>query len=245
MTITMPGPAMGLQLAAPSKNQVFISHSRHDEEGATFLLHAFNGSKFSPFFYSVRHPDPPHARPIRDSIRGSAALFVLLSEHVRDRDYTRAWVGYEVGVASAAESIPVVVVEPENSRIDIQVPGATHYVQRPTSAIGGLPKIWEFVAETACHLEPSKRAESDGTLGDNVLTFLYNASTADKDASGNFTRVTCKRDHCRATFWAPSRLYDSARLPCPSCRTPNASFMVGLQELSHSLGKGPAALPKK
>jgi hypothetical protein len=220
------------------RDWIFVCHSRRDDEGRLFLhdLLSLAHSQFRPDFYSLDHPVAPHAEPVRDRIRRASALFVLLSAHMLKIPHTRSWVGYEVGIA-AELNLPVVVFEPKDSHVDLPVPGATHYLQRPASAAGLLGGAWKVVVETACHLEPTERMEFTEKWSDNILAFLYNASTGDLDSTGAFHRATCRYTDCRSRFYVPEELYQSESFPCPCCRTEVQSFRVGLMELSDKLAE--------
>jgi len=210
-----------------------VAHSQHDLEGQTFLLHVFNQetSLFRPYFYSADNPEPPHAEKVRDWIRRSKAIIVLLSEPMLDRAHTRAWVGYEVGIASQLQ-LPVVVVEPTNTVVDLPVPGANLYLQRPATATEGLEPVWKVLAETAGHLSPAKEEERVGQFWPDLLAALYNFGMAERDESGLFHWVTCDFKGCRSRFFVPVDLYESKRHPCPSCRTENKSWHVDVMELA-------------
>ena len=75
---------------------------------------------------------PPHAKTLLEAIKGSSALFVLLSKPM-EKEFTRSWVGYEVGLAAALNK-NVWVFEPissSNDFIDVLVPYLTGYIQYP------------------------------------------------------------------------------------------------------------------
>ena len=227
-----------LQPASPAPparetSWVFVTHSRADTEGQAFLFHLFNQptSRFRPYFYSADRPSPPHAEPIRTKIREANALFVLLSEPMVKNPYTKAWVGYEVGIASE-RNLPVVVVDPESSPVDLPVPGSTVYLQRPDKATGGWSELWKVVAETACHLVPSNPEKFPGTFWGDFLALMYNMAVSDQDSTGQFHRIACGYEHCRSRFYVPETLYQLKPVPCPSCRKPTASTRVQLTEFA-------------
>jgi hypothetical protein len=214
-----------------SERRIFVSHSRDDVEGRLFVHDLFLKSGFAPDFYPLENKGPPHAEPIRDRIREATSVFVLLSPPMAERRHTRAWVGYEVGIA-AERGLPVVVIEPEGGHVNLPVPGATHYLRRPQSALGGLSPAWRHIAKTGGLLVDREWSADAETLGEKVLEFLYNAATADKDTSGLFTRAICEFKDCRSRFYVPDSLFGSDRVPCPSCRTEVASLRVQLAEMT-------------
>lgn len=229
-------------MATSDRPTVFVSHSQHDEEGQLFLLHVFSlpESQFRPHFYSIK-PVKPHAKSIRDWIRRSEALFFLLSEKMVDpknSDYTRAWVGYEVGIASE-RGLPVVVIEPRGRTVNLPVPGATHYLRRPLAAQESLGKEWIEVASTACSFSgpieqgpPIKgltipRRKGDPAPGEVVgYVRLDTLDIIDNlpfmrltEGDGLFHRIVCPDARCRATFLVPDSIYGwDESYPCPTCR---------------------------
>ena len=143
--------------------------------------------------------------------------------------HTRAWVGYEVGIASE-RNLPVVVIEPEAKRVELPVPGATVYLQRPKTAVAATGTEWRVLCETGGDLKPHEWEESDGTFWGGILTFLGNAALSSGDSTGAFYSVGCENAHCRARFFAPQSLHTAKRHPCPSCRLEVAHWRVGLNE---------------
>lgn len=228
------------------KPRVFISHSRHDDQGRLFVSDLFRGSGFEPDFYPLENKGPPHAEQIRNRIRLSTSIFVVLSDLMlgENRKHTRAWVGYEVGIATE-RNMPVVVVEPEGVKIDLPVPGATHYIRRPRNALDGLSAAWKHLAKTAGLLVESESSWDAETPGEKILEFLYNVATADFDTSGLFKRAKCEYTDCLSRFYVPDGLFGSARIPCPSCRTEVASFRVKMLELSKAAERAAVGGEKK
>jgi hypothetical protein len=221
-------------MSIPAQKPVFVSHSQHDAEGQLFLHNVFNQptSKFRPLFYSVEGPKPPHAESIRSQIRSSVALFVLLSSPMTKSDYTRSWIGFEVGIA-AERNLPVVVIEPDvNPAVNLPVPGTTHYIRRPkTAASIGVP-LWRTVAETACQPQEREELPYTGKLGPDILAGLANMFMDGVDGTGEFHRTTCHNDGCRSSFWVPMSLYTYGRFPCPVCRNDTASLVAQLTEMA-------------
>jgi hypothetical protein len=206
-----------------------------------FLSEVFDlpESGFRPHFYSLQ-PSPPHARAIRDWIRRSEALFFLLSDDMLDpahSNYTRAWVGFEVGVASE-RGISVVVIEPSDHPVNLPVPGATHYLRRPPVTEEDMNTEWKAVASSGCSLyadilqgedipgltprrkwwgpKPSEfvgRMKFD-SLRDLDLPPLVEAI----ESMGTFLRVVCGDPKCRATFLVARSGCRTRGFPCPTCR---------------------------
>jgi hypothetical protein len=214
--------------------KVFVSHSKDDLEGQHFIQSVFDleESRFRPTFYTIIGVKPPHAQSLRDHIRGSKALFVLLSKKM-EGSWTRSWVGFEVGIAMQ-QGIPIIAVELENSTpVGVPVPGVTHYAtrsERPRALAG---TFWSAVARTAC-IEPPKvpRQPREGFWGP-VFDFMEFISENEFAVEGRFQKSTCKHDDCKAEFFTPKDLHDS-KFYCPVCRRLTWGLTVQLMELAES-----------
>lgn len=222
--------------SATSSPRVFVSHSSRDREGRLFVHDLFDGSRFRPDFYPVRNDGPPHARPIAGRIASSASLFLLLSKDLASRTHTRAWVGFEVGIATAHD-IPVVVVEPDGQQIDLPIPGATHYIRRPKELRMPLSPEWVKLLTTGGMLKESEPTSRETTLGGRILEALSNAAASGYDVTHLFKKAVCEAPNCRSPFWVPDSIFGSQRVPCPTCRHLNASFRVSLLELAEDVQK--------
>lgn len=108
--------------------QVFISHSKEDDVGRAFFDRFFGScDQHKGFWYSWEGPQPPHSIKLRDEIKKSKSIFVILSKGM-ETPHTRIWIGYEVGLAAALEK-KVWIFEPENQNIDVPVPFVTGYIK--------------------------------------------------------------------------------------------------------------------
>lgn len=222
---------------ADKRPPVFISHSQEDKEGQLFIHHllAREGAEFRPVFYSADKPRAPHADPIRLAIREARAVWVLLSPPMVERSHTRAWVGYEVGIA-CERGIPVVVIEPATTPVDLPVPGATVYLQRPALIGDATGQEWVELIRTGGKLEPYKWEEPETEKwGDKILTFLGNAALSSGDSTGAFYNVRCDFEGCRAGFFASASLHRSKRHPCPSCRREVVHWLLRFREETEKL----------
>jgi hypothetical protein len=180
--------------------QVFVSHSRKDQDGIEFLRSLFGSVPHEARFYSWDSPRPPHAETIRDRIEKSESLFVLLSPHL-DRAGTRDWVTWEVGVAIGArkkvwalEKLIGVSGGPlmlGNRMVDLPVPGLTGYLERPSrlSTLQTEP-YYSLVANAGTKIPVAP----DGT---------------------QLREITCPKDNCLATFRA---FWKGRIIACPVCR---------------------------
>lgn len=108
---------------------IFVSHSRRDKDIIHFFLEAFAGTKVKPHLEELEKEPPTGvtAEIIEQDIQMSNAVFVLLSENVQNRKYTRDWVSWECGTAKNKD---IWVFEPFESlgKIRVIVPRFNHYV---------------------------------------------------------------------------------------------------------------------
>jgi hypothetical protein len=213
------------------RRPVFVSHSRTDVEGQAFLGHVYNlpGSIYRPVFYSILGPVAPHAKSIIEHLEDAAALVVLLSRDMVARSHTRAWVGFEVGVA-AHRAVPVIVVEPiEGAPFDLPVPGVTHYIRRAKTAEGIAKTAWADLAKES--YDPVEDEPWDATgerAGTRFMAWLYNLSLTTRSVGGKFTIFVCTNGECRARYFVENSIL-SGVFHCPSCRRQTATPMVGVQ----------------
>lgn len=218
-------------MANSERPRVFISNSRLDKEGHLFIhkLFGISGVGFEPYFYSDWGHSAPHAERIRDEIQKSVALIVLLSGKMQANKHTRSWVPYEVGIASSL-GLAIIVIESSKRAVNLPVPGATHYLQRPPAWDGSNRSMWTVLAKTAGKLTPREPGGYGEGFWSNVLTGLSNLATQDQDETGEFVVADCTAENCRTKFWVPMSIRQAKRHPCPACRQPNAGFLVSLQE---------------
>jgi hypothetical protein len=177
--------------------QVFVSHSDRDENGKEFLGALFRSVEHQAHFYAWEGPKAPHAETLRLRVEGSDSLFVLLSPYL-ERDYTAAWVSFEVGLAVALGK-PVWVLDRllgtgRAEKTKVPIPGSTGYIERP----GDLKEL-----ETEPYYSLVAGAGLKTPIGPDRRPIR---------------QVSCLNDECRATFyafWQPPYLF------CPVCRTSN------------------------
>ena len=222
---------------ADKRPPVFVSHSRDDKEGQLFIHHllAREGAEVRPIFYSADKPKSPHADPIRSAIREATAVWVLLSPQMIERSHTRAWVWYEVGIA-CERGIPVVVIEPATTCVDLPAPGSTVYLQRPSLIGDATGREWAELIRNAGKLEPYTWEKPETQKwGDMILTFLGDAAKASKDSTGAFYNVRCDFEGCRAGFFASASLHTSKGHPCPSCRREVVHWLLEFREETEKL----------
>jgi len=108
--------------------QIFISHSKKDEDIIGLFLRAFAGTKVKPLLeeFEAEPPTGVNATKIKQDIDTSNAVFVLLSTHVESLRHTRDWINWECGVA---RNKPIWVFEPASTlgKVSVAVPSFSHY----------------------------------------------------------------------------------------------------------------------
>jgi hypothetical protein len=109
--------------------QIFISHSRRDEQTKSFFYSAFSGTAVLPIW--MEYEDAPTSsidEIIERKLQASSAVFFLLSETVERIPFTRDWVLWENGKITNKD---IWVFESEESlgRINVVLPRFHHYVR--------------------------------------------------------------------------------------------------------------------
>lgn len=110
-------------------SQVFISHSRRDEQTKNFFYRAFSGTAVLPIWMEYEKPPTSSIdEAIERKIQVSSAVFFLLSEAVERIPFTRDWVLWENGKITNKD---IWVFEPEETlgRINMVLPHFHHYVR--------------------------------------------------------------------------------------------------------------------
>jgi hypothetical protein len=78
----------------------------------------------------------PNWQWIKDEIKESKALFLLLSRNITRKKQTQNWVSFEIGLASMC--IPSIVFEFEEEKVYFPIPYLSHYFDQPFSKKTGL-----------------------------------------------------------------------------------------------------------
>ncbi|MGA2712450.1 MAG: TIR domain-containing protein [Bryobacteraceae bacterium] len=111
--------------------QIFVSHSSKDEASRTLLSKAFASTNVRAIFeeFDAIEKGPADAARIRDNIRQSNAVFVVLGKNVETLQHTRDWVCHEVGIAAETNK-DIWVLEPitEANDLSVVIPQFRHYV---------------------------------------------------------------------------------------------------------------------
>lgn len=220
-------------LVATGLPWIFVSHYREDHEGKAFLSTLIsNHQKFRLHWYSIEKKALPHAKSIRDKIRESAALFVMLSKEMQTNGFTRSWVGYEVGIAEE-RNIPIVVIEcAECKPVEVPVPGATAYLARTHRLKSSDTPPWSKLADTAAIPEPTPEQKSTGSIWIDLLAALAQGFQQIYDPTF-LSQTTCSNAECKAPFACyPTVFY--TQIPCPVCRTRTGNPAMTILQAIHA-----------
>jgi hypothetical protein len=170
---------------------VFMTHAKDDKSGSDFFDHPFASSNVQANWYPYTGGRTyPHIFGIRSAIEASSSLFVVLSKEMETKAHTRSWVSYEAGIAVGMNR-PVWVFEPVGQRIDIPVPGAWGYLQRPPETATAMTFPFERIV---------KSAGTEYPMADSEVWF----------------QGVCGRVDCRERFVA--HVLDPSSARCPTCR---------------------------
>lgn len=116
-------------------DQIFISHSHKDEQIVQYFVDKFDDTGVKPVrmeFEKWSRKGKPNWLWIRDEIKESKALFLLLSKNIIEKQQTQNWVSFEIGVASMCVApVPVFVFEEE--RVQFPIPYLSHYFDQSFS----------------------------------------------------------------------------------------------------------------
>jgi hypothetical protein len=171
-----------------------MAHSRDDEDGRSFFDHLFAAAGVRAYWYPFPEGRTyPHWKGILKSITEAASLFVVLSKPMESKPHTRSWVSFEAGIAKGLGR-PIWVFEDVRETVDIPVPGAAGYLQRPTKATTLKTEVFEELVTSAGTEPPPFR-------GGEV-----------------WFKGACQNAECREEFMA--YVLDPKTARCPACRRP-------------------------
>ncbi|MFC2001270.1 hypothetical protein ACFLUZ_02060 [Chloroflexota bacterium] len=122
---------------------VFISHSK-DDPNLGFFQRVFAALPIESIWMELEDIKPPPYISIIENVNRSDALFVLISEHLLDKQHTNNWVSFEVGLAanrekvsetgltaSSSHGLDVYVFESIDQHTPFAVPYFTHFMRYP------------------------------------------------------------------------------------------------------------------
>ncbi len=107
--------------------QIFVSHSKYDEEMVASFDRVFARTGVKSVCMEFEKMNSPEWKAIRDAVSFSTATFVLLGQNVNRSIYTQNWVAFEVGLACAMDK-KVWVFEQTSSNVNFPIPYVTDYM---------------------------------------------------------------------------------------------------------------------
>jgi hypothetical protein len=107
--------------------QIFVSHSRYDKDIRKDFSEIFAVAGIMPKYMEFEKIFPPAWKKIKEQIKISEAVFLLLGPNIRNSYFTENWVAFEVGLACAFGK-EVWVFEPLELKTDFPIPYVTDYM---------------------------------------------------------------------------------------------------------------------
>ncbi|MFC1994896.1 hypothetical protein ACFLVK_00625 [Chloroflexota bacterium] len=107
--------------------EIFISHSKRDEDIKNLFSNVFAGLNVAGKFVEFEEYESPPWQFIQERVNAAQSVFVLLGPHVWQLSHTRDWIAWETGLASQAGK-DIWVFEPFEQWCDIAIPHVSHYV---------------------------------------------------------------------------------------------------------------------
>ncbi len=184
--------------------QIFVSHSQYDGEIRRNFSEVFAVAGIRAKYMEFEQ-EPPAWREIKEQVRASEAVFLLLGPNIRRSYYTENWVAFEVGLACAFGK-EVWVFEPEGLSVSFPVPYATDYL------------CYNF--ETKDHFNYVKKCIESYKSADSI--FPIGVESRKKKGVPNGFDVTCQNPNCKLHFHLHKVQMPGALVwyVCPACRQP-------------------------
>ncbi len=177
--------------------QVFVSHTQKDVEFCDIFDRAIARVGIRAFRSEFEKIELPAWKTIRDSIRSSCALFLLVGKelvnaqalHDHSWEHTQNWIAYEIGVACQSEIDVWVICD--DTKINFPVPYLNNYL---TVSLRNKQSFDYFV-----------------TILRSYSAGLKTTFPMDKFAS------QCPYDDCKAIYNLNVRLKTNEEIVCPQC----------------------------
>ena len=201
-------------------DSVFITHSRHDAPILSHIDELIRIVGVNPIFYQY---DTGHAstawEEIRNDIRNSHALFVVLSNNLSSSAHTQNWVGWEVGVACAFNK-RVWVFEELHRSASFPIPYLTDYVPYNLND----PQLRELISAVAAGYRLDSQMISTiglGALGGllfqvpGLVAGAVIGGIMGKPKQAPYIDLMCYHLDCKTRFKSYVWLDE---MDCPACR---------------------------
>lgn len=177
--------------------QIFVSHSQYDRDIRMRFSEIFAIAGVMCKYMEFEKIYPPAWTEIKEQIKISEAVFLLLGPNIRRTSFTENWVAFEVGL-SCAFGKDVWVFEPMDSHIDFPIPYLTDYML--------------YNLEIQDHFDYI-RSITEGYKRPLTILPLGDARTKRNIPKGIITN--CTHENCLSKFQLHT---DVPNLYCPICR---------------------------
>lgn len=218
--------------------QIFISHSQKDKEIISLFTKAFSVTSVISKFEELEKlcGQKIDQENIRNDIKRSGAVFILLSENVNNIPHTRDWITWESGVASNKD-VWVFELKDDFNKIKVLIPKINHFVVFNITD-GWIPYIRKIIE--SYDKPPLRSTVLKGTAMGLGVSALVNQSVRKKadrkenNLAGAFiggvgallvsltgkerpngTEIMCKS--CGSSYRLHIVINDGARFRCPVC----------------------------
>ena len=201
-------------------DKVFITHSRHDAPILAGVRQLVEDAGVEPIFYQYEYDHITTAwQEIRDAIRISRALFVVLSNNLSSSAHTQNWVGLEVGIACSFNK-RVWVFEELHRSASFPIPYLTDYVPYDLSDPGLRELIWAVAR--GYKLQPQSLSTVGGAaLGGllfgwpGLVAGAIIGNLVSRPQKAPYVNLLCYHLDCKTRFRTYVWLN---QLECPACR---------------------------
>jgi hypothetical protein len=123
--------------------QIFISHSGRDSRIVQDILVDFEGTWVKPVLMEneLKAGHLPDWKWIKDEIKKSEALFVILTNGVVTHEHTQNWVAFEIGVAAGCDPPKPVFIIRGQRAVNFPVPYLNHYFSYSQTVLAAQPGL--------------------------------------------------------------------------------------------------------
>lgn len=201
--------------------EIFISHSQLDDDLKNFFAKVFsttaNVKAIWEEYEKIINLEPITSEKIKEDIKRSNAVFIILSQNIENNQHTRGWINWESGVASAYNR-DIWVFEPfeqlgKNTTI---VPHLSHYV------------LFEINDPWFSYINQIINSYNDLNVFTSMVTKLTELTTlgglagatiADK-SNGRPTGIEIKCNNCSSIYnihFPILKEYSQFNFRCPIC----------------------------
>lgn len=204
--------------------QVFISHSKRDEDLLSELRRVFSSANIKAYEASFEDQVPPVSETLKTEINDSQALLLLLGPEADGREVTMIWIGWEAGIA-LQQGIPVWVLEDVNAQVEMPIPSLTHYLLWDSSNPDQQKTFRNIIKAQIGDSNQTSQVIHRPAQGvaQPLPELVRNAEIGGTpEVSSAPYEIYCPYDSCGERFLIWCGLHEA--LNCPACRQPIELF---------------------